>query len=123
MVSSYISDGYTLKAIIHPVEGKHNGLTFEYRPMTYRERSRFHDNLGDLIKRENNDEVQDAIAQLVSDRMVSWNVNSPDNKTVEITSQSVEFIEADLYKDVYEVVAGLKTPDKAEDAEKNSDRG
>lgn len=109
MPRNIIIDGYTKRAHVKPLEGIHQGLTFEYRPMLPEEVEDL-DAL-DGKHRDNPKEHQLAIAKMIAAKMSKWDEEGANGETVTITGEAMRRMPPALAVQIRQIVMGFRASD------------
>ena len=108
---SYIPDGYTLRHTIPPIEGEHEGLSYEYRPLVGLEQDGFYSSMREAPEGE-----QDRLREeYVVDRICDWDLTDPRPESggpVDVSAEVLARLDSRIYDAVMRRVLCLGQAEK-----------
>lgn len=104
---NYIPDGYTQRGYIEASEGKHNSLTFAYRPMLSEDRDAVEEVLAIRPAREGSQTVSAAVTHA----LIEWDLRDENGCPVAVGLEYVRRLRPVLLDKLYAVVSGREASD------------
>lgn len=110
----FIDDGYTRQGYIKPLEPFHEGLRFEYRPVTISDRNRILSRVAACggNKPEQIDKAVREASKAVVERVTSWDLKDSKGNVVTINEANVMRLESHLHGSLFDVITGTQPSDE-----------
>ena len=113
-MAGYIDDGYTRKGYIKPLDGFHEGLRFEYRPVTVVERSRILARVAACggTKPEQIEKGVREASRCIVEKLTSWDLVNREGEAVKISEEGVSRLEPHLHGQLFDIITGTQPSDE-----------
>jgi len=110
MPSFFAADGCTVRSSVAPSPGRHEGLSFAYRPCSSLEQAQY----ADASKGVSRVKAEELAADLIAGHVKEWDLTTRDGNAVPITAQVLlHNVHPEIVGRLFLIVWGTETGDSA----------
>lgn len=110
-----VRDGQTRHGAIAPVPGSHDGMGFEFRPITAPTAAMAQSQIDKKHAEGKSDDAMRLIAKVVSKHIVSWTECDEKGESIPPTYENLILLQSPLLYALYNVMTGYRPSDAIED--------